>query len=92
MLPYLLIVLSIIVVVICAQRLKSGSENFAYPGATRCTDGCIMRPRNSSVYVDQQCPYMCIDQWTPAGYQRYLNDLKASIQSGAFIYSNGLLG
>lgn len=72
--------------------LTAKTETFAYPGATRCTDGCIYRPRNSQVYVDEQCQNMCVDKWDSQGYNQYMNSLFTSINDGAFVYKGGLLG
>lgn len=72
--------------------LTRKEEQFAYPGATSCTDGCIVRPRNSQVYIDEQCMNMCVDQWNPQGYIDYEKSLYRSIDDGAFVYKGGLLG
>lgn len=64
----------------------------------RCTDGCIYRQRNRGVFVDEQCMNMCRDEWdgsrhlTPQQQNaRYYRSLLQSVNSGAFVYDDGLL-
>jgi len=48
----------------------------------RCTDGCIYRPRSGGVYVDVNCPNVCINQHTNKGLNAYTRELIQSIKNG----------
>ncbi len=65
------------------------SSRYLRPG-WNCTDGCIMRIRNKGVYVDNECANMCINKWNRQGCQEYAGSLANSINSGAFMYMNGV--
>ena len=49
---------------------------------SRCTDGCIYRPRSGGVYVDIKCPNVCINQHTNQGLKAYTTELIQSIKNG----------
>lgn len=92
-----LVVLVIIVALLASMREEYRRiPKFIVPN--RCTDGCIYRQRNRGVFVDEQCMNMCRDEWdgdrrlTPQQQNaRYYRSLIKSINSGAFVYDDGLL-
>jgi hypothetical protein len=47
-----------------------------------CTDACVIRERNRGTFVDNECQKMCADEWTPQGYDQYVDHLQTSLRSG----------
>jgi hypothetical protein len=61
-----------------------------FPPGGNCTDGCIYRIRNQGVYVDTECQNMCRNNWNEKGYYEYMDSLKDSVNSGAYVYMYGV--
>jgi hypothetical protein len=71
------------------KKTEAYTSGYLRPG-WNCTDGCIIRVRNKGVYVDNECANMCVNKWDRSGCQEYANSLANSINSGAFMYMNGV--